>query len=213
MQYDEMKVQRLAVIINEFFPDKEKNPETNCEKRRESGLPPLSQDWAEHILLHEQYLRDTHGKFRDKDSFEKLALALRETCEALAELSGQGRMLLMFASGLLETTTEWDELPTGFEEQAKLLRDGAEQVRKAKGDLRPPRRNANWRGVSVYEACAGIWRSETGSSAPTMNAETQYSSAFGRFVIAVFDALGIGSTPRVAQDALARWRREQRKIT
>ncbi|MEZ5722841.1 MAG: hypothetical protein R3D59_15460 [Paracoccaceae bacterium] len=213
MAFEEEQVQRLIAVIEKMVPEKLRPAGAERENRPEHDLLHPSRPLAFRLLGAEQYLADELGKFVDRPHFESLVPALGKIRAALSQMSGQGRASLRYYADLMETSSESEDLLKDFEEVAKRILDAAEEILEMKDGQKPPRANANWRAVSVFKTCAEIWEFRTGERAPTLNTETEHTSKFGLFVMTVFEDLGIGSTPRVAQDALARWRRDQDDMT
>lgn len=213
MKLDEQEIQRLIATIEDKVPEKMEPAGADRERPRLDDLLHPSRHSAIRVLGAEQYLADELGKFVDRAQFERLVPALGQTYEALSQMSGQGRSNLSYYADILVSTSESDDLLKDFEVMAKQLLDAAEEILELKEGQKPPRANANWRAASVFSICAEIWEFRTRGRAPTLNAHTEHTSPFGQFVQAIFAELGIGSTPRAAQDILVRWRRKQDDIT
>ena len=100
----------------------------------------------------------------------------------------------------------------GYEDLTRHVLGAVEEILEIKAGQKPPRANTNWRAISVFDVCAEVWETRTRDPAPTLGAHTEETSKFGKFVGAVFKELGIGCSPRVAQNGLARWRSENYEL-
>lgn len=195
MQSDDEKRRKIEEIIVGKWPT-----------TKERGEAELLATW---ILTADQFLPMELGKFVDQGKFKELEPALKAICRVLPEISGQGRFQLKLHGDLLEVSSDRDDPLVEFLDHANRFLKAIEYTLKTKGDLGPPHGKTNWRAVAVFEACANIWKAKGGQRAPKLNDETQHSSPFGLFGKDIYDALGIGSEPRIAQDRLAAWRKKQ----
>ncbi|MCB1329216.1 MAG: hypothetical protein KDK28_07130 [Maritimibacter sp.] len=213
MTIEEKQIRSLIDLIEKMVPDKDGLPIRGTGERPLDDLADPLRPSAILILTARDNLRDELGKFVDRAHFLNLASSLENTRTALSQLPEQARFELMFHADILSFSSETGDGLEEFDGQVKNLLDAIKEIQEAREGMDPPHPRTNWRAISVFEACAAIWKDETKKRAPTLSAHTEDTSPFGQFVKAVFELLGIGSSPRVAQDGLDRWRRERGSIT
>ncbi|WP_422028811.1 hypothetical protein [Roseovarius sp.] len=208
MAMDEKKLAKLEELIQSTWPSTGPDPDYPF---KQYVFPARS--LAVMILGASEVLPLEYGKFIDKEPIEKLIPALKKLLKQLGRISGQGALELKLHADMLQYSSDREEPFDEFSDYARRLLRSAEYIANKNSGLKPPHGGTNWRAISVLDVCSEIWHQETGEKAPRINAETQHSSPFGKFINHVFRILGIGAQPRVAQDKLRQWQQDEAQST
>lgn len=164
------------------------------------------------ILVSSEMLIGEYDVLIDKYNYEKMIPAIKIVRALLGDISPEGILRLNTILDNSFTNVFGDPLNEYIKNTDKIL-VGIEKILRTNENARGHHGNANWRAVSVIDFCSDVWLSATGKKAPRINRHYQYNSEFGVFVKNVYDVLGIGAQPSVAQDALYKARTKPKKLT